>query len=106
MANRNSQSEQDAIQWVTAGVRLGTTGLDLRQPSEPGALTRCLNARFLDDRTLEQRPGHTATLIRDAEAFPTIGNTITPERWVYGHGQLVSAANPLAREYMRIPIPG
>lgn len=107
MANRGSQHDQDEIVWATTGVRLGTTGLDLRQPSDPGALTELLNARFLDDRTVTPRSGHYGVLIKDAAGFPALGpNYSVSDRWVYGHGMQVSGTNAAAQENAHHPIAG
>jgi hypothetical protein len=107
MAPRNSQEEDDAITWATTGVRLGTAGLDLREPSAPGALTKLLNARFSDDRTVNQRDGHLALLLKDAAEFPPLGDgyTVTDE-WMYGHGMRLSSANAASWENAHHPIVG
>ncbi len=104
---RGSQHDQDEISWQTVGVPLGRTGLDLRQPSDPGALTELLNARFVDDRTIEQRTCHRGVRLRDAGEYPALGPgyTVTGD-WVYGHGAQVSSSNALAWENAHHPHPG
>lgn len=104
---RGSQHDSDEITWNTTGVRLGTTGLDLREPADPGALTELLNARFVDDRTIEQRDGHTGVLVQDSSDFAPLGETSTVTgEWVYGHGQRLASSNSAAWENAHHPIPG
>lgn len=107
MTARNSQEEDDAITWQSTGVKIGVSGLDLREPSAPGALTKLLNARFVDDRTATQRAGHNATLLRAAGDFPALGLgfAITNE-WYYGHGIRVADSNAVAWENAYHPIAG
>lgn len=89
---KNSNSDTDGVTWGTAALPLGTAGLDLRTPSEPGTLTKLLNSRFLDSKTLARRTGHIG------QAIQTQGDFVTNKRlagnWVYGHGaQLVVTDN-------------
>lgn len=107
MAARGSQHEQDEITWNTAGIRLGLRGLDLRQPSDPDALTKLLNARFLDDRLIRQRDGHSAELIQDSSSFAPLGpNYSVSDEWALGHGRRVSSTNAAGWENAHHPIPG
>ncbi len=104
---RGSQHSADEIVSQTTGVRLGGTGLDLRQPSDPGTLSKLLNARFLDDRTLVERDGHLGTLVRDASDFAPLGaNYAVSDEWVYGHGLRVSSSNASGWENAHHPIAG
>lgn len=91
------QSDQDTggTVWNDAGLRLGSAGIDLRRPSEPPALSDLLNARFLDERTLERRAGFTGVETRDGDAFPTGALAPTAANWIYGHGHEVGAYYPL-----------
>lgn len=82
---RSSQAEHDYVVLSTAAVQLGTRGLDLREPADPGALTKLLNARFRDDKTVERRLGHRGVLVQDGGLFPPTGDIAT-DGWVYGHG--------------------
>ncbi len=84
---RSSNQDTDGIVWSTVGLRLGSDGMDLRRPTEPAALADLVNARFLDERTIQRRNGHTGQELRDGSTFPPVG---IPGDWVYGHGQLVS----------------
>lgn len=105
MAQRNS--EQDAITWQTVAMRLGTQGLDLREPSDPTSLTELLNARFVDDRTVKPRSGHAGSLVQDQSAFAPLGSGYEVlDNWVYGHGLQVSPGNALAWENAHHPIAG
>ncbi len=88
---RSGNQDTDGIVWSTVGLRLGTDGMDLRRPTEPPALADLVNARFLDERTIQRRGGHTGQELRDGSAFPATGD-VTPGDWVYGHGQLVTGA--------------
>ena len=107
MSARSSQAEADAITWQTTGVRLGTQGLDLREPSDPGALIELLNARFQDDRTVRPREGHHGTLVYDGADFAPLGNTYqVSDNWVYGHGMQVSSLNAAGWENAHHPIAG
>ncbi len=109
---RSSQQEQDAVVWSPAKMRLGKTGLDLRQPADGVSLAKLINARFLDASTVERRNGYTGVRVRDAGGYPQSvvgGNGVTlpmtPDGWVYGHGQKI-ATNPLSRGNDHLPIPG
>lgn len=82
---RNSQQDQDGVVWVPAAIPLGSAGLDLRTPTAPGSLTKLINARFRDERTLDRRNGYTGTLLQDGSDFAA--GTNSPEGWLYGHGQ-------------------
>ncbi len=105
MAQRDNQRDTDGNTYQAVGVQLGTTGLDLRQPSQPGALSKLLNARFEDDRVVRQRDGHSGVLLQDRYPFPALGGNFVTDGWVYGHGQRF-AANPLALESDHHPIAG
>lgn len=98
--------DQDNITWKTAGVRLGTSGLDLREPSDPGALTKLVNARFADDRTVEERDGYLGTLVQDSATFAPVGITAEVGDWVYGHGRQLKNTNAASWENAHHPIPG
>lgn len=110
---RNSYSEQEAITWQPAKLRLGSVGLDLRESAETGALKKLMNARFLDETTLERRNGYAGVQLRDAADYPqligpaaeNVDTPLTPTGWVYGHGQLL-AQNALTSESSHYPIPG
>lgn len=112
---RNSQQDQDAVDWQTVGLRLGTLGLDLRQPSGSGSLTKLLNARFLDEQNIARRDGHLSYQAQDASDYPTfnstiifnhaIGGPITPIGWTYGHGQRLSPTNANATGSEHLPAP-
>jgi hypothetical protein len=62
--------------------------VDLRERQQPPALTKLINARFLDEKTISRRNGHTATRVQDKSSFPiaTTGSSQAPGSWVYGHG--------------------
>lgn len=107
MGDRSSQQDQDAIAWHTAGIRLGTAGLDLREPADPGALTRLLNARFLDERSIGQRDGHTGQTVRDnSDLAPLGGGYSVSGNWVFGHGATISSLNAAGWENAHHPFPG
>lgn len=101
MGTRNSYEEQSAVTWMTAAVKLGTTGLDLRNPASPG-LRKLRNARFPDQTSMERRAGHIGAAVRDGSAYPDFGgDDVTTVEWVYGHGMTLdggaeSAHYPLA----------
>lgn len=105
MGSRSSQQDQDGTTWQTVGVPLGEIGLDLRQPVTPGSLTKLINARFADEKSIARREGHTGQQIVDASDYPAIGN-IGTVGWVYGHGQQIDPANPAAYEQMHHPVAG
>lgn len=92
MPPRNSNQDTDGTVWATAGVRLGEYGMDLRRPSEPPALADLLNARFINERTLNRRNGFDGQELRDGESFPVTTSGLDPLSggWVYGHGQWVT----------------
>ncbi len=97
---RSSQQDQDAVVWQTTAIPLGAAGLDLRTPTSPGALTKLLNARFRDESNLERRNGYRGVELQDDSSFAN--GTLTPDGWVYGHGQTLSgltesAHHPLPR---------
>lgn len=106
MGQRGNQQDIDGQAWHSIGVRLGQFGLDTREPSEPGALARLINARFEDDRTIVQRHGHTGRRVKDAANFPPLGPTarVTGD-WVYGHGATVATDNAQAWENAHHPFP-
>lgn len=106
MGQRGSQHELDEIVWAPASVRLGSVGLDLRQPSDINALTKLLNARFVDDRTVEERDGHIGTLVQDSSDFAAVGQAATVGSWVYGHGMQLANTNAAAWENAHHPIAG
>jgi hypothetical protein len=108
---RNSYAEQEAITWQTVGLRLGEIGLDLRNRTTPGALTKLLNARFEADRIV-RRNGYHGIRLQHATQFPiflnggtSISSAINPVGWIYGHGQQVDPSNPYAIETMHFPEP-
>lgn len=89
MAGRRSdQDKPAAIDWQTVPIPLGSAGLDLRTPTSPQSLTKLLNARFRDERSIERRQGYIGIELQDADAFALGANT--PEGWFYGHGQLLT----------------
>ncbi len=88
MAQRNSNQDTDGVTWSTTALRLGSEGMDLRKPTEPASLADLINARFLDERTIERRDGHAGQDLQDGVVFT--GN-VAPAEWVYGHGQRMSS---------------
>jgi len=94
------QPDQDKIIWQSVPFPIGGTGLDLRTPTTPGALTKLINARFRDERTVERRLGYSSIELQDASDFAN--GTNTPEGWLYGHGQLLTdlgdAHFPIAKQ--------
>lgn len=107
MAARGSQHDQDEIVWQTAGIKLGSVGLDLRKPGTPGSLSKLLNARFTDDQSLEQRSGHRGVLVLDDGGLPQVGpDVIATGQWVYGHGQRLDGTVSAGWENAHLPIPG
>lgn len=88
---KSSNQDTDGTVWQTASVPIGNVGLDLRRPDGAGALTELLNARFLDERTVCRRDGHTGRLVQDY-SFPTQDKRITTD-WVYGHGTVIDPSN-------------
>jgi len=111
--NRSSQGEQDNVSWDVTKVRLGARGLDLRQPIDPGSLTELLNARFLDQQTVERRDGYSGLRARDASGYPLVLDNLdhpvsvamTPTGWVYGHGQQL-LQHQYTRQNAHLPVPG
>ncbi len=107
MSQRSSQRAQDEITWQTVGIPLGFSGLDLRKPAAPQALSKLLNARFADDRNVLQRDGHLSTVVQDAADFPPMGaDGAIGDEWVYGHGARVSPNNAASWQNAHHPIPG
>lgn len=107
MASRGSQQAQDEITWQTVGVALGGSGLDLRQPSQPTVLTELLNARFVDDRTIEARSGHIGRTVQDSSDFAPLGPDYrVSDTWVYGHGIRVDTDNAASWENAHHPMAG
>src|SRR4026209_1145735 len=108
---RNSQQSQDSIILQTVGLPLGTAGLDLRQPADPRALSKLINARFRDERLIERRNGYLGQRVQDASAFPQeldeddVGISVPMEAtgWIYGHGQLIPQ-NPSTLQTDLLPI--
>src|ERR1700685_2872403 len=92
MAQGNSNQDNDGIAWGATALRLGSDGMDLRRPAEPTALADLINARFLDERTIQRRNGYDGQALQSGDKFPA-GPNVTPGTWMYGHGQLVSSAN-------------
>ena len=104
---RNNQQDADGLTLSITGIRLGGKGLDLREPSEPDTLSELKNARFIDDRTVNQRDGHLGFTVQDASNFSALGLDATvSNQWVYGHGMRVSSANGLATQNAHHPIAG
>jgi hypothetical protein len=111
--NRSSQQEKDAVVWSPAKLRLGRAGLDLRQPADGISLAKLINARFLNQETIERRNGYSGVRIRDAGGYPQVLDVnddqitipMTPDGWLYGHGQKL-LTHPQARENEHLPIPG
>ncbi len=104
---RRSDREEDAITWTNLGVPIGPTGLDLREPAEPGSLTALRNARFPDDRTTQPRDGHTAIAVRDGSDLAALGvDYNVSDDWVYGHGVLLSGENAASWENAHHPFVG
>jgi hypothetical protein len=83
---RRSDQDSDGTVWAPVSLRVGASGLDLRRPGDPQSLTECLNARFLDERTVTRRDGHTSQEVRDAQGYASGSHT---DEWVYSHGNLV-----------------
>ncbi len=112
MTARNSVETTESVTWQTAAVSLGWAGLDLRQPADPRALSKLINARFRNERAVERRAGHIGSFIRDGADYPQgrdgSDNPVTlplnPVEWVYGHGQLLEQ-NPLLRQTSHYPQP-
>jgi hypothetical protein len=96
---RRSDQDSDGTTWAPVSLRVGLSGLDLRRPGDPQALTECLNARFLDEKTLRRRDGHTGYAIRDGSNF----TTGTHGDWVYGHGTRTTPADAGANERTHVP---
>lgn len=102
----------ESVTWQTAAVVLGLAGLDLRQPADPRALSKLINARFRNERAVERRTGHVGSLIRDGADYPQgrdafdkpVTLPLNPVEWVYGHGQLLEQ-NPLLRQTSHYPQP-
>lgn len=107
MASRGSQRDQDEIVWQTANVKLGVSGLDLRQPGTPGSMSKLLNARFIDDQNVEQRAGHSGLEVLDSSGLPAVGpNVVNTGQWVYGHGLRLSSTVAAGWENAHLPIAG
>ena len=95
--NRSSNSESESVTVATVGYRIGADGVDLRERQQPPALTKLINARFLDEKTVSRRNGHTAVRMSDNSGFPlaVTGCSSSPGAWVYGHGIKVdTTGNP------------
>ena len=103
MAQRASQHEQDEVTWSTAAVRLGKMGLDLRGPGDPDVLQDLLNARFLDEETVERRNGHLGQVVQDGDNFPAVQPVVAGD-WLYGHGHRVADAYFHDHENLHWPI--
>lgn len=109
-----SGQDTDGVTWSVVPLKLGTQGLDLRLPADPGTLSVLDNARFLDERTVERRPGHHGQLVRDGADYPTLRDSsggatsgaMQPNGWVYGHGQLIDQSDANAVATSHYPIAG
>jgi len=93
---RNSLQDQDGVTWQPAALPLGSGGLDLRNPTTPGALTKLLNARFRDEQTLDRRNGYRGVVLQDGGEFapgvnevPAYDDDTDLAGWDYGHGQQI-----------------
>jgi hypothetical protein len=106
MASRNSNQDSDGLVYSTASLKLGTQGLDLRKPADPGTLTKLLNARFSDEKTIERRRGYRGVLVQDGSSFPPVGDSVTPTEWVYSHGLLTSEVGPNNQQDAHHPVAG
>ena len=69
MSRKVSSKDSDTVIWATAGITLGAAGLDLRRSDAPGTMSKLLNARFLDSKTLARRDGHTGSIVQDRGEF-------------------------------------
>lgn len=96
---RRSDQDQDGTVWSPVSLRVGVTGLDLRRPGDPQSLTECLNARFLDEKTLRRREGHVGYPARDNSAFTTGSHGA----WIYGHGTRTVPTDATANERTHVP---
>lgn len=95
MTQRNSLQDTNGTVWNQVPLRLGTRGIDLRRPDDPGVLSELLNARFLDDRTVKRRDGHAGRAIQspvagEAGGFYEDGAFRPTAQWAYGHGTVVT----------------
>lgn len=107
MAQRSNQRDTDDVALATVGVPLGESGLDLRDPADPSALSKFLNGRFLDERSITQRNGHTGLRLRDGANLAPLGEGYSVSGdWVYGHGATVSSTNAAGWENAHHPFPG
>ncbi len=84
MSSRPSIKDADGLVWTTAGIPIGVSGLDLRRSDAPSTLSKLINARFLDSKTVMRRDGHEEKLVQDGANF--VQDKIVRE-WVYGHGR-------------------
>ncbi len=82
--------EQDGVVWTPVAIPLGSAGLDLRRPDNPGTMSKLLNAHFLDATTVERRDGHTGRGVQDQGEF--VMDKLVTGDWVYGHGSRIEVA--------------
>ncbi len=99
---QKSTKDFDGIDWVTVPLPLGVAGLDLRRPDDPSTMSRLLNARFLDAKTVERRGGHTGRIVQDQSAFNN--DKVVTDEWVYGHGTVIEPTGDEARTNVHHPI--
>lgn len=102
MGSQNSQGDRDGLTWVPVSLPIGEQGLDLRRPGEPASLTVLLNAKFIDSKTVARRDGHTGQLLQSYSAFRQ--DKAVTDRWVYGHGTVISVNNQPLFENSKHPI--
>jgi hypothetical protein len=98
---RPSQQDADGTVFQTVGLPVGGAGLDLRRADEPGVLTECLNARFLDGKTVVRRDGHHGRTVHTGYAFQEY--TTPLDEWIYGHGRKALPWNDELNESYHYP---
>ncbi len=101
MGSRPSIKDADGLVWSTAGTPIGASGLDLRRSDAPATLSKLVNARFLDSKTVMRRDGHDEKLVQDGADF--VQDKIVHE-WVYGHGTRVEIPTNSAWDNAHHPI--
>ena len=74
---QGSQRERDEVVWNTVAIKIGTSGMDLRQPAAPDTLADLINARFVSELHVGRRSGHRSVQIIDDDTYPALMSLAT-----------------------------
>lgn len=87
---KNSNSDYDGQQTQIIPLDIGKKGLDLRHNDDPDALADLVNARFVDNSSVERRTAYKSQLLQDGAVFNN--GQVAVGDWLYGYGNTVSAS--------------